>query len=203
HITRTWRGRPLTSYEVVVNTIAATTTATGLTVTAIPDAGRYPVGAEVTDAQARQLEDRVIARHGFHGDWNYTLLADPRPAPHPGPAPAPPAPRPAAPPRPPTQATPATPQPPLKKGGVLVGGGAPPPFGGRPGGGGGGGGGWGEGVRCLGECPAGHQLHACLLMPGGRPVPSGWGRPQGPGQVRRHHPLLLCEKAVSGTLPTG
>ena len=100
HITRTWRGRPLTSYEVVVNTIAATTTATGLTVTAIPDAGRYPVGAEVTDAQARQLEDRVIARHGFHGDWNYTLLADPRPdprpAPHPGPAPAPPAPRPAA-----------------------------------------------------------------------------------------------------------
>ena len=96
HITRTWRGRPLTSYEVVVNTIAATTTATGLTVTAILDAGRYPVGAEVTDAQARQLEDRVIARHGFHGDWNYTLLADPRPAPHPGPAPAPPAPRPAA-----------------------------------------------------------------------------------------------------------
>ena len=98
HITRTWRGRPLTSHQVVVNTIAATTTATGLTVTAILDAGRYPVGAEVTDAQARQLEDRVIARHGFHGDWNYTLLAVPRPAPDPGPAPAPapPPPRPAA-----------------------------------------------------------------------------------------------------------
>jgi hypothetical protein len=98
HITRTWRGRPLTSYEVVVNTIAATTTATGLTVTAVLDAGRYPVGTGVTDAQARQLEDRVIARHGFHGDWNYTLLAVPRPAPHPGPAPvpAPSPPRPAA-----------------------------------------------------------------------------------------------------------
>ena len=89
HITRTWRGRPLTSYEVVVNTIAATATSTGLTVTAVLDAGRYPVGAEVTDAQARQLEDRVIARHGFHGDWNYTILPVPRPAPGPGPEPAP------------------------------------------------------------------------------------------------------------------
>jgi hypothetical protein len=89
HITRTWRGRPLTSYEVVVNTIAATTTATGLTVTAVLDAGRYPVGAEVTGTQMQYLEDRVIARHGFHGEWNYTILAVPRPAPDPGPAPAP------------------------------------------------------------------------------------------------------------------
>jgi hypothetical protein len=98
HITRTWRGRPLTSYQVVVNTIAATTTSTGLTVTAVLDAGRYPTGAEVTDAQMKDLEDRVIARHGFHGDWNYTLLAVPRPAPDPGPRPAPPPqpPRPAA-----------------------------------------------------------------------------------------------------------
>jgi len=54
----------------VVNTIAATATATALTVTAVLDAGRYPVGAEITDAQMKQLEDRVIARHGFHGDWN-------------------------------------------------------------------------------------------------------------------------------------
>jgi hypothetical protein len=89
HITRTWRGRPLTSHDVVVNTIAATTTATGLTVTAILDAGRYPAGTEISDAQMKELEDRVIARHGFHADWNYTLLAAPRPAPHPGPAPAP------------------------------------------------------------------------------------------------------------------
>jgi transposase len=98
HITRTWRGRPLTSYEVVVNTIAATTTAAGLRVTAVLDAGRYPAGAQVSDAQMKDLEDRVIARCGFHGDWNYTILAVPRPAPGPGPAPgpAPPPPRPAA-----------------------------------------------------------------------------------------------------------
>ena len=89
HITRTWRGRPLASYEIVVNTIAATATSTGLTVTAVLDAGRYPVGAEITDAQMKDLEDRVIARHGFHGDWNYAILPVPRPAPDPGPAPAP------------------------------------------------------------------------------------------------------------------
>src|SRR5260370_12565085 len=70
HITRTSRGRPLTSYEIVVNTIAATATATPLTVTAVLDARRCPCGAEITDAQMKQLEDRVIARHGFHGDWN-------------------------------------------------------------------------------------------------------------------------------------
>ncbi len=90
HITRTWRGRPLASYQVVVNTIAATTTATGLTVTAVLDPGRYPTGAEISDARMKDLEDRFIARHGFHGDWNYTLLPDPRPAPDPAPAPAPP-----------------------------------------------------------------------------------------------------------------
>ena len=34
HITKNWRGRPLTSHEVIVNSIAATTTRTGLTVRA-------------------------------------------------------------------------------------------------------------------------------------------------------------------------
>jgi hypothetical protein len=96
HITRTWRGRPLTSYQVVVNTIAATATSTGLTVTAVLDTGRYPVGAGISDAQMKDLEDRVIARHGFHGDWNYAILPVPRPAPEPGPAPAPQPSRPAA-----------------------------------------------------------------------------------------------------------
>ena len=35
----------------------------------------------------QHLEDRVIARHDFHGDWNYTILPAPRPAPEPEPAP--------------------------------------------------------------------------------------------------------------------
>jgi hypothetical protein len=74
HITMNWRGRPLTSHEVIVNTIAATTTRTGLTVAAELDTGRYPTGAKISKAQMDALP---ITRHGWHGDWNYTLHAAP------------------------------------------------------------------------------------------------------------------------------
>jgi transposase len=80
HITMNWRGRPLTSHEVIVNSIAATTTRTGLTVRAELDPGSYPTGTEISDAQMAAVP---LARHRFHGDWNYTI--HPRPAP---PAPA-------------------------------------------------------------------------------------------------------------------
>jgi Rhodopirellula transposase DDE domain len=88
-ITHGWRGRPLTSHEIVVNTIAAVTTATGLTVTAVLDQNPYPVGLEVSDEQMKDLEDRALTRHGFHGEWNYALSPRPRPAPPPSPAPPP------------------------------------------------------------------------------------------------------------------
>ena len=42
HITMNWRGRPLTSYEVIVASIAATTTRTGLLVHAELDTAAYP-----------------------------------------------------------------------------------------------------------------------------------------------------------------
>ena len=67
-----------------MNSIAAVTTRTGLTVHAELDAGTYPPGAAVSDAQMDALP---IARHPWHGEWNYTLL----------PAPAAPAAPPAAP----------------------------------------------------------------------------------------------------------
>jgi hypothetical protein len=73
HITMNWRGRPLTSHEVVVQTIAATTTRTGLTVKATLDEGTYPTGLRITDRQMTQLLDRHITRHPFHGDWNYDV----------------------------------------------------------------------------------------------------------------------------------
>src|SRR6516165_8051231 len=44
HITMNWRGRPLTSHDVIVSTIAATTTRAGLTVRAELDPGSYPEG---------------------------------------------------------------------------------------------------------------------------------------------------------------
>jgi Rhodopirellula transposase DDE domain len=48
HTTLNWRGRPLTSHQVVVNTIAATRTHTGLRVHAELDTGSYPVGRSVS-----------------------------------------------------------------------------------------------------------------------------------------------------------
>jgi hypothetical protein len=90
-ITLGWRGRPLTSYDVIINTIGAVTTQTGLTVTAVLDENKYPTGVEISDRQMKDLEDRALNRHPWHGDWNYTLLAAPRPAPEPEPA-APPGP---------------------------------------------------------------------------------------------------------------
>jgi hypothetical protein len=79
-ITMNWRGRPLTSHEVIVNSIAATTTRTGLAVRAELDPGSYPTGTEISDAQMAAVP---LARHRFHGDWNYTIhphLTPPPPA---------------------------------------------------------------------------------------------------------------------------
>jgi hypothetical protein len=70
HITMNWRGRPLTSHDVIVESIAATTTRTGLSVHAELDTGHYPTGVEVSDTTMTALP---ITRHDFHGDWNYTL----------------------------------------------------------------------------------------------------------------------------------
>ena len=85
HITLNWRGRPLTSHEVVVNLIAATTTRTGLTVRAGLDPGSYPDGIKVSDQQMAALP---IDRHDWHGDWNYTLRPEPPAPPPPPQAPA-------------------------------------------------------------------------------------------------------------------
>jgi len=73
HITANWRGRPLTSYQVVLETIAATTTAAGLKIGAELDTGDYPLGATVTTAEFQALP---ITPDAFHGNWNYTLAWD-------------------------------------------------------------------------------------------------------------------------------
>jgi len=90
-ITRNWRARPLASHQVILETIAATTTRTGLKVTAMLDDGTYPKKARISGKTMDELEQRALARHGFHGEWNYTVLASPRPAPEPGPPPPAPA----------------------------------------------------------------------------------------------------------------
>lgn len=69
-ISLNWRARPLTSYEVVVALIAATTTTTGLRVTAELDTAKYPLGVAVSKQQLAALN---LARMPFHGEWNYAL----------------------------------------------------------------------------------------------------------------------------------
>jgi hypothetical protein len=69
-ISQNWRGRPLTSHEVAVNLIAATTNRKGLKVACVLDTGKYPAGVKVSDAEMESLN---LKRHDFHGDWNYTL----------------------------------------------------------------------------------------------------------------------------------
>lgn len=70
HITMNWRGRPLTSHEVVVNLIGATTTRSGLKVKAQLDTSDYPTKIKVTDEEFNTIN---LRRHKFHGDWNYTI----------------------------------------------------------------------------------------------------------------------------------
>jgi hypothetical protein len=70
HITMNWRGRPLTSHEVVVQTIAATRTSRGLRVEAVLDPGDYPTGVAVSKERFATLP---LQRHAIHGAWNYTL----------------------------------------------------------------------------------------------------------------------------------
>jgi Rhodopirellula transposase DDE domain len=76
-ISMNWRGRPLTSHEVIIETIAATTTRTGLTVHAALDTDTYDKGIKISDKQMQALEQRQIRRDEFHGEWNYTLLPHP------------------------------------------------------------------------------------------------------------------------------
>jgi hypothetical protein len=77
-ITMNWRGRPLTSHQTILELIGATTTDTGLRVTATLDTGSYPTGVKISKREMRALP---ITRDDFHGDWNYTL--------HPGDTPEP------------------------------------------------------------------------------------------------------------------
>src|ERR1700690_2314736 len=68
YITLNWRGKPLTSYEVIVNLIAATTTSKGLKVKCVLDKNAYPKGIKI---MKEEIEELGIIRDEFHGEWNY------------------------------------------------------------------------------------------------------------------------------------
>jgi Rhodopirellula transposase DDE domain len=76
-ITINWRGRPLTTMRTIIELISATSTSTGLSVSAEYDPNWYPKGVKITD---RQLAALPLVPHEFHGEWNYTLNAQSDPA---------------------------------------------------------------------------------------------------------------------------
>ena len=70
HISINWRGQPLTSLELIVRLIGATTTKAGLTVRAAIDRARYPKGLAVTKDMLAEVQ---CHHESFHGEWNYRI----------------------------------------------------------------------------------------------------------------------------------
>lgn len=70
HITRNWRGKPLRTWETVVQLIGHTRTTTGLRVKTKLDPGKYPTGVVITKEQMERLQ---LVKHEFRGEWNYEL----------------------------------------------------------------------------------------------------------------------------------
>ena len=70
-ISMNWRGRPLISYETVINLIGATRTKSGLRVKAMLDEGTYELGIKIPDEEMDRLDLRP---HRTLPAWNYTLV---------------------------------------------------------------------------------------------------------------------------------
>jgi hypothetical protein len=70
HITQNWRGKPLRTFETIVELIGNTRTVAGLRVQAKLDSRKYRTGVAITKAQ---MSDLALRPHAFHGEWNYEL----------------------------------------------------------------------------------------------------------------------------------
>jgi hypothetical protein len=70
HISLNWKGRPLVSYETVINLIGATRTKGGLLVKATLDAGAYELGVKIPEEEMQRLQLRP---HRTLPEWNYTI----------------------------------------------------------------------------------------------------------------------------------
>lgn len=69
-ITQNWRGRPLISYETIINLIGSTTTTAGLRIKAKLNRKKYPTGIKVAD---EELANVNLKPARFHGEWNYSV----------------------------------------------------------------------------------------------------------------------------------
>lgn len=65
-----WRGKPLRTYQTIINLISSTKTKTGLTVKARLDKKVYEKGKKVSEQEMNLLN---ITKNKFHGEWNYAV----------------------------------------------------------------------------------------------------------------------------------
>ncbi len=69
-ISMNWQGRPLETYETVINLIGGTTTMKGLQISARLDRNTYEKGKRITDVEMAKIQ---IDRHSIYPKWNYTI----------------------------------------------------------------------------------------------------------------------------------
>jgi len=65
-----WKGKPLLTYEVMLELISSTKTKAGLIVISMLDTEIYPTGVKVS---MKEMEEINLIRDPFHGDWNYSI----------------------------------------------------------------------------------------------------------------------------------
>ena len=73
-ISKNWAGRPLLSWELILNYISSTTTRTGLSVSSHLLKGDYPTGTKITPAQ---MADLNLTKNQHLPSWNYTISPTP------------------------------------------------------------------------------------------------------------------------------
>jgi hypothetical protein len=69
-ISMNWRGKPLTSFEVVIELVRGTKTGKGLKVFAMLNKNHYETGKKISDEQLAGVNLRA---HSVHPMWNYTI----------------------------------------------------------------------------------------------------------------------------------
>ena len=69
-VSMNWRGKPLTSYELIINLIEGTTTKKGLKIKAKIDRKIYQLGKKILE---KEFEKINIKMHKINSKWNYTL----------------------------------------------------------------------------------------------------------------------------------
>ena len=69
-ISMNWRGRPLISYETIINLIEGTKTKKGLKIKAKIDRKIYALKQKVLEKEFKRIR---IKEHSINPKWNYTL----------------------------------------------------------------------------------------------------------------------------------